>query len=80
MYSPKINESVVRILYRVAQHRRMPMTELVNELLLERLEQSDLPEEARQLFENLSQVAVCREDSPTYSATDSSTKDEQSSP
>lgn len=34
MYSPKISESLIPILYILAQKRHIPMTRLVNELIL----------------------------------------------
>ena len=42
MYSPKITEDLIPLLYQEAHKRKMPMTELVAQLLrdaLERLEQ-----------------------------------------
>lgn len=39
MYSPKIREELIPVLYRLAKHKRMPMTKLVNHLLRESLAQ-----------------------------------------
>jgi hypothetical protein len=33
LYSPRLSDSVVRLLYREGQRRRMPMTRLADELL-----------------------------------------------
>jgi len=48
MYSPRISEHLVPVLYRTARHRRIPMTVLVNQLLLKALEGADLPVDARE--------------------------------
>ena len=39
MYSPKIREELIPVLYRLAQHKRMPMTKLVDGLLRESIAQ-----------------------------------------
>ena len=33
MYSPKISESLIPLLYQLAKERKMPMTRLVDEIL-----------------------------------------------
>ena len=33
MYSPKISEEVIPILYKIAKQRKQPMTRIVNEIL-----------------------------------------------
>jgi len=33
VYSPKINEAFIPILYKEAQRRKIPMTKLVNEII-----------------------------------------------
>ena len=45
MYSPKISEELVPVLYRLARDRRMPMTRLVNGLLREALASDQLPQD-----------------------------------
>jgi hypothetical protein len=48
MYSPKINESYIPYLYRLARHLRIPMTELVNQIVepvIERFKQNGIFEE-----------------------------------
>ena len=80
MYSPKIREEVVRVLYRMAKDRQMPMTELVHELLVGALERSELPAEADRLFEQVSRVADRPEGVCGYLQTECSLKDERSSP
>ncbi len=46
MYSPKIDEALIRPLYFAAKDRRMPMTQLVSELIFEALVARELPDEA----------------------------------
>jgi hypothetical protein len=43
MYSPKIAEKLIPVLYRMAKDRGVPMTALVNRLLTEVLAQENLP-------------------------------------
>ena len=43
MYSPRIHEILIPVLYRLGQHQKRPMTEVVNELLLDALERTQLP-------------------------------------
>ena len=50
MYSPKIDESLIPILYRLGKARRMPMTRLVNELIAKALETEQLPDEIRTMM------------------------------
>ena len=45
MYSPKISEELVPVLYRLARDRRMPMTRLVNGILREALASDQLPQD-----------------------------------
>jgi hypothetical protein len=33
MYSPKIDDDIIRRLYRIGKHRQIPMTHLVNRIL-----------------------------------------------
>lgn len=37
MYSPKVNEKLIPILYRQAKEKNKPMTKIVNEILVENL-------------------------------------------
>ena len=41
MYSPKINKEVIPTLYRLAKHRRIPMTSLVNEIITNYLKERE---------------------------------------
>ena len=50
MYSPKIDVSLIPILYRLGKARRMPMTRLVNELIVKALEAEQLPDEIRTMM------------------------------
>jgi hypothetical protein len=43
MYSPKIAEELVPVLYRLAKDRKMPMTRLVNGIIRDVLADKDLP-------------------------------------
>jgi len=43
MYSPKIAEELVHVLYFVAKDRKMPMTRLVNAIIREALASNNLP-------------------------------------
>jgi hypothetical protein len=38
VYSPKISEELIPVLYKIAQSEQKPMTSLVNELIREELE------------------------------------------
>jgi hypothetical protein len=44
MYSPKIPDPLIPVLYRLAQDRKQPMTVVVSELLLTALEEANLPD------------------------------------
>ena len=46
MYSPKIDEALIRPLYFTAKDQRKAMTQLVSELIFEALVARDLPDEA----------------------------------
>ena len=50
MYSPKICEGLVRVLYRWAKVRGVPMTKLVDEFIRKALENEQLPGELRDLL------------------------------
>ena len=43
MYSPKVAEELVPVLYRLAKDRKMPMTRLVNGIIREALATNNLP-------------------------------------
>lgn len=45
MYSPKLSESLIPVLYRLGKARRIPMTKLVHTLIVKALSTEDLPEE-----------------------------------
>jgi hypothetical protein len=44
MYSPKISEELIPILYSLAKQRKIPMTRLIDELLQESLKTQDISE------------------------------------
>ncbi len=50
MYSPKIDESLIRPLYFYSKYLEQPMTRTVNQLLYESLSRRDLPKEAQELI------------------------------
>lgn len=50
MYSPKINERLIPALYRSAKAQSLPMTKLVDRLLLQALSVEPLPAEAYAMF------------------------------
>lgn len=43
MYSPKIDETLIPTLYRMAKEKRIPMTRLVNGIIRSALEEKDHP-------------------------------------
>ena len=43
MYSPKVDEELVPVLYRLAKERKMPMTKLVNGIISQALATNSLP-------------------------------------
>ena len=45
MYSPKLSDSLIPVLYRLGKARRMPMTKLVHLLIVKALSTEELPEE-----------------------------------
>ena len=47
MYSPKISEELIPVLYHAAKAQGVPMTDLVNRLLTEALAKENLPQTAR---------------------------------
>jgi hypothetical protein len=47
MYTPKIYEPLIPVLYRLARQRHQPMTEVASSLILEALEHTELPQEDR---------------------------------
>ena len=49
MYSPKIHEDLIPVLYHTARARNIPMTKLVDQLLVQSLsQQPQLPEKIRE--------------------------------
>jgi hypothetical protein len=43
MYSPKVSEELVPVLYRLAKDRRMPMTRFVDGIIRQALASNNLP-------------------------------------
>jgi hypothetical protein len=52
MYSPKIPDPLIPILYRLGQHRKQPMTQVVSELIVEALTHTELPDKTVIPFQN----------------------------
>jgi len=50
VYSPKIDEQLIPVLYHAAKALGVPMTALVNRLLSEALAKENLPQTARDAF------------------------------
>lgn len=50
MYSPKVSESLIPVLYRLRRVRRVPMTKLVHQLLVKALESETLPDEIKAML------------------------------
>lgn len=50
MYSPKIAEKLIPVLYHTAKDQEVPMTALVNRLLTEALARESLPQAAQSAF------------------------------
>ena len=46
MYSPKIDQGLIPVLYHLGKARKKPMTRLVDELIAKALADEDLPEPA----------------------------------
>lgn len=53
MYSPKVSESLIPLLYCLGKARRMPMTKLVHHLIVKALSTEDLPEELVSMLANI---------------------------
>ena len=53
MYSPRIDPGLIPVLYRLTKARRIPMTRLVDRLLFDTLEQTELPDDAIPYFEQV---------------------------
>lgn len=51
MYSPKIDEALIRPLYFTARDQQKPMTALVSELIFEALVAREIPDEAARHLE-----------------------------
>lgn len=56
MYSPNIHPSLIPVLYRLGQHRKRPMTEVTNELILTALERAELPLPCRDMLDDARRV------------------------
>jgi hypothetical protein len=52
MYSPKIRDPLIPILFLLGQHRKQPMTKVVQDLILEALTRTELPDNTVIPFEN----------------------------
>ena len=52
MYSPKIPDPLIPVLYRLAQDRKQPMTQVVSELIIEALSRTKLPDNTVIPFQN----------------------------
>jgi len=50
MYSPKISEEIIPVLYKLRRHRGIPMTKLVQQLLFKALSVELLPEEIKDML------------------------------
>ena len=48
MYSPKIAEELIPVLYHIAKARSLPMTRLVDRIIREALVREDLPSAAQE--------------------------------
>ena len=53
MYSPSIDPGLIPVLYRLGKARGVPMTRLVDRMLFDVLERTDLPAEAVPYFEQV---------------------------
>jgi hypothetical protein len=53
MYSPQISESLIPVLYRIGQIRKVPMTRLVNQLIEKALSLETLPVEIQVMLEGV---------------------------
>lgn len=51
MYSPKISEEYIPVLYRLASVKKVPMTKLVNQIVKDFLIKGDLIEERELIHE-----------------------------
>ncbi len=56
MYSPNIHPSLIPILYRLGQHRKQPMTQVADQLLLEALEKTELPVPCQDMLSNAQRI------------------------
>ncbi len=50
MYSPKIAEALIPVLYHLRRSRKVPMTKLVHRLLVKALSAEDLPDEIKAML------------------------------
>ena len=57
MYSPKISEAIIPILYHAAKQRRVPMTHFVDALLSRALQEEDLSDLPSGVVDRLSLLA-----------------------
>jgi hypothetical protein len=54
MYSPQISESLIPILYRLKKFHGIPMTRLVDHLIVKALKTETLPSEIQAMLDNIS--------------------------
>ncbi len=57
MYSPKISEAIIPILYHAAKQRRVPMTHFVDALLSRALHEEDLTDLPPRVVDRLPSLA-----------------------
>jgi len=66
MYSPKIDEALIPILYHTARGRGLPMTRLVDRLLIDGLMREQLPQTAQEAFSEYLSVRAQEQDLTPY--------------
>ena len=53
MYSPQLSESLIPVLYHLRKARGIPMTKLVNELIVKALRAEELPSEIQMMLDGI---------------------------
>jgi len=66
MYSPKIDEALIPILYHTARGRGLPMTRLVDRLLIDGLMREQLPQTAQEAFSEYLSFRAQEQDMTPY--------------
>lgn len=56
MYSPKISEELVPVLYRIAKSEKKPMTQLVNKILKDELQRRNSHDSQRSIEDDTHQI------------------------